>query len=686
MSFIPSARRGGGASGSWRRSTGRLVRQARIRPGAGAAATAALATAAALALAAPAASASSAASASGAGRATGTARHAYGVQALALHAMPVGTIRFGRAGHGRLTVNTRVFGLTPGSAHAVDLRVPGQARLIRFSTLTAGSGGQANSVLHSHYSGPLRRGSRLLVRMGAGGGVAWTPIAETRQLSNPGHGRHRLIAVEVSRRGTSYGTPHGRATLAYNASRQTLTVTVHAGGVTPGPHAAHIHLGSCMSQGPVKYMLRDLVANRHGRIVHAVRVFTHVTAPIPAHGWYLNIHQGNSGNILSNGQPTIYFRPLLCADIRHGGGFGGLNGSGSSIFTILRSGDFVTGVRGVGQGHVVLTGSAILSGTQTAPALYWGRLTRAAQGARVSKLKPTFPGETTATFYGPDTHRFNPTSIPRGQVRAVGSYQSSSAPAGVFNQGMIYLGPVNGRGGSWTSIDVPAHGAHTAGHLRACPRRRPHCVVMDTIAHSTMGNLVVGNYDLNPTVRGGLASGNAFIYNITRHQWTLLRLGGSQSSKTTLYGIWQDGGSGSPHYTLAGGSSAHGSSARGNQRAFLMNYNERTGAFGKPRFYNAGNRPGVLTHFEGITWVRGGFHLVAMSKAHGVSMAFVPVRRGGSFGPARWYPVKVSSSSLCSGGCSFVTGNTVYRNQVMGIYIRTGSNVIRTYLAAVRGR
>ena len=32
-------------------------------------------------------------------------------------------------------------------------------------------------------------------------------------------------------------------------------------------------------------------------------------------GWYLNLHQGNSNNILSNGQPTINFRPLLCANI-----------------------------------------------------------------------------------------------------------------------------------------------------------------------------------------------------------------------------------------------------------------------------------------------------------------------------------------------------------------------------------
>ncbi len=138
----------------------------------------------------------------------------------------------------------------------------------------------------------------------------------TRRLTHVSRRAHSLIPVEVSQRGISYGTPRGGAAITYNARRQTLTVTVSASGVTPGPHAAHIHLGSCMRQGPVKYMLRDLVASRRGRIVHAVRVFTHVTAPIPASGWYLNIHQGNSSDILSGGQPTIFFRPLLCADIR----------------------------------------------------------------------------------------------------------------------------------------------------------------------------------------------------------------------------------------------------------------------------------------------------------------------------------------------------------------------------------
>jgi hypothetical protein len=204
---------------------------------------------------------------------------------------------------------------------------------------------------------------------------------------------------------------------------------------------------------------------------------------------------------------------------------------------------------------------------------------------------------------------------------------------------------------------------------------------MDTIAHSTMGDLVVGNYDLKPSVRGGVASANAFIYNLARRQWTLLRLGGSLSSQTTLYGIWQDGGDRSPIYTLAGGSAASG-----HKRAFLMNYNEQMGVFGRPRYFSYGNTPTLVTHFEGITAVPGGFHVVAISSAQASSMAFVPVTRDGSFGAAKWYPVNVAMSSLCPKGCSVVTGNTVYRNHVMGLYIQTGSSLAHTYLAAVSKR
>src|SRR5215471_7974084 len=353
--------------------------------------------------------------------------------------------------------------------------------------------------------------------------------------------------------------------------------------------------------------------------------------------------------------------------------------SAGPISAILKHGDIVTGVRGTTNGKVILTGSqANGDGTQnTKPFLYQGPLTGAAR--RVPALTPPFPGFETGTFYGPDTNTYNPDTIPAGQVRAVGSYRISND--GVLNHGMIYLGPVSGRDGSWTRIDVPADGSDTVGGVRACPPDQPGCFVMDTIAHSTMGDLVVGNYDLN---LGHGVSGNAFIYNMSTHQWTLLQLGGSLASGTTLYGTWQDGGPGSPNYTLAGGSLAHGSSPHGNMRAFLMAYNEQTGAFGRPRFYNYGNTPQRNTHFDGITAVPGGFNLATISSAQASSMAFVPVTdRPRPFGQATWYPIDVAASRLCPSpdGCSKVTANTVFQNQVMGLYVQ--NSIPGTYLATV---
>ena len=66
----------------------------------------------------------------------------------------------------------------------------------------------------------------------------------------------------------------------------------------------------------MRYMLMDFTANGNGQIVNQTRTVTGVTTPLPANGsWYLNLHQGDSNNILANGNPTINFRPLLCGEI-----------------------------------------------------------------------------------------------------------------------------------------------------------------------------------------------------------------------------------------------------------------------------------------------------------------------------------------------------------------------------------
>jgi Cu/Zn superoxide dismutase len=239
------------------------------------------------------------------------------VKHLTLKPMPYGTVTFSRGSGGHLTVRPDVAGLTPGSAHAVQLLRPGSASPVSFGTLTANQVGQAHATLHSSHTGGIPSGSILVIRDGTtSGGVPGEPMAKTAALSGIPSSAVKLTAAEVSSAGVSYGPPQGTATITYNPDARTLTVVVNASGLTPGAHAAHIHTGSCQSQGPVKYMLIDFVANAHGKIVNETRTVSDVRTPIPASGWYFNLHQGNHSNILtSSGTPTIFFRPLLCSPI-----------------------------------------------------------------------------------------------------------------------------------------------------------------------------------------------------------------------------------------------------------------------------------------------------------------------------------------------------------------------------------
>ncbi|MFI5030634.1 MAG: beta strand repeat-containing protein, partial [Reyranellales bacterium] len=146
-----------------------------------------------------------------------------------------------------------------------------------------------------------------------------------------------------------------------------------------------------------------------------------------------------------------------------------LNGSSHQqvdFSSILTSGSITTGVRADLNGAVILTGSDTVSGSSATTAyLYEGPLNDTAAGTKYT-LTPVFAGETitTATLYGPDTAIFTP-SIGIGNVRAVGSYQYAESPSGTFNHGMMYQGPVNGSGGTWTQIDVPADGTNVVGGI-----------------------------------------------------------------------------------------------------------------------------------------------------------------------------------------------------------------------------
>ena len=254
--------------------------------------------------------------ASAASSVTGTST---GPGAYIMQAMAAGTVTFKTAAGGGTEAQLTMFGLTPGSTHQVSADSPASSP-VQFPALTAGPGGQASATLIPDTGATaLPPQSRIVIRLGDASSdpLASEPIAESPVLpAHPQPGSsYTLQAADVTQEGTSYGQPAGYAQISYDAAAQALTVTLTASGLTPGAHAAHIHLGSCRDQGPVKYMLADFTADKHGNIADQSRVVTGVTGA-PSSGWYLNLHKGGMTQILSAaGTPTLYFRPLLCTDI-----------------------------------------------------------------------------------------------------------------------------------------------------------------------------------------------------------------------------------------------------------------------------------------------------------------------------------------------------------------------------------
>ena len=211
----------------------------------------------------------------------------------------------------------------------------------------------------------------------------------------------------------------------------------------------------------------------------------------------------------------------------------------------------VTGVRQDTGGNVAITLTAKLSSGATQAYVYYGPLSSISNPSFLHEFSPTIPGVTSVTssaLYGPNTPMFNPSSIPANNITAVGSYVAAGSS---YQHGMVYKGPVDGTG-TYTPFVAPGNGKDTVG---------------DTIAHSTMGNLIVGNFDY----QSDPARLHGFIYDTSSGQppnaenFTTVDRG---RFSTTIYGIWQNGGGSSTSYTIVGGFShvANGG------RAFIENY------------------------------------------------------------------------------------------------------------------
>jgi hypothetical protein len=243
-----------------------------------------------------------------------------------LQSMPTGTVRVWRDMQGMLQIQLDVYGLTPGSTHTVSIDGPHSTALdpeVTFPAFGADGNGRANAMLTASNSvRALQTGSRVSFRLGTYGDAARPNLPAEELIAQsavlPDHPDGRVSAViprSYGAAGNYQGRLHGWAKISYSAATRTLSVTVTAFGLPPGPHAAHLHQGTCQDQGGVRYMLMDYVANASGDIADQTRTVTGVSAAPPANGWYLNLHLGDSQTIEAHGMPTLNFRPELCANI-----------------------------------------------------------------------------------------------------------------------------------------------------------------------------------------------------------------------------------------------------------------------------------------------------------------------------------------------------------------------------------
>ena len=220
-----------------------------------------------------------------------------------------------------VTAQLQMVGFTPGSSHAMHIHQGSCAAqgdvLVPFPDVTANDGGAIDTTVTSSQpsAAGLAAGTFLNIhlapaaQLGGPGSLGYTPIAcaditpaastAVTMAPPPQPGQH----------------PQGSAKLTYDPAKQTLTVAATASGLVAGSaHAVHIHLGSCASQGAVKYPLNDLVASPTGT-AETTTVIQNVDQAPPASGWYVNVHLGSSSQIQQNGQPTLYFQPIICGNI-----------------------------------------------------------------------------------------------------------------------------------------------------------------------------------------------------------------------------------------------------------------------------------------------------------------------------------------------------------------------------------
>jgi len=131
----------------------------------------------------------------------------------------------------------------------------------------------------------------------------------TRTTVSPASSLSLQVPLNTAPPASASETVSGMAHLTLAGS--TLAVKLTLSGLQPNSmHAAHIHAGSCESQGAVVYPLKTIVADALGK-ANVTTTIANVSS-ILSSGWYVNVHHGTDMSTQTG------FDPIACGDVMVG--------------------------------------------------------------------------------------------------------------------------------------------------------------------------------------------------------------------------------------------------------------------------------------------------------------------------------------------------------------------------------
>jgi Cu/Zn superoxide dismutase len=215
-----------------------------------------------------------------------------------------------------LTVAISLTGLAPNSSHAAHIHagtcaVDGSI-VYPLNPVVADAKGNAatTTIIKNVQDGIPASGWYVNVH----NGLQMTPLEHMPiscgNIVNSNTSQDDTQSVQVQMQGSTAPNESATGNAALTVLNGKLALKITLSGLQPNSsHAAHIHAGSCESQGAPIVMLNPVVANAQG-IGTSITTIDHL--PSSSNGLYINVHAGATMGDL---QQATLFNPIACGDL-----------------------------------------------------------------------------------------------------------------------------------------------------------------------------------------------------------------------------------------------------------------------------------------------------------------------------------------------------------------------------------